>query len=71
MSYTTEALASTLTAAGEVPFAEDIEMMAAKPIVVAKADDKGPQEDAAMEDLFGNDDDMDAKEEGDIMNLQG
>ncbi len=42
----------------------DVEMRAAtKP--------KELQEDAEMEDLFGNDEDLEAKDEDDEMNLQG
>jgi hypothetical protein len=72
MSYQMEALVPAPTSSGEIPIPGDVETRAAaKPTLVPKAEDKELQEDAEMEDLFGNDEDLEAKEENDGMNLQG
>jgi hypothetical protein len=71
ISYMKEALGSTLTPSGELHIQNDVEMMAAGPSVVPKAEDNELQEDAEMEDLFGNDEALEAKEEDDAMNRLG
>lgn len=59
-------------ASGEFPTSHDVEMkVAAEPTLIPKVEDKQPQEDAEMEDLFGNDDDLEAKDEDHGMNLPG
>ena len=62
-----EALGPTPTSSGEIPIPGDV----VKPTLVLKTEDKELQEDAEMEDLFGNDEDLEAKEANDGMNLQG
>jgi hypothetical protein len=60
------------TASGEFSVSHDVEMKAAaEPTLIPKAEDKQPQEDAEMEDLFGNDEGLEAKEENDGLNFQG
>jgi hypothetical protein len=72
MSYLMEALGPTPTSSGEIPIPGDVGMRAAvQPTLIPKAEDQELQEDAEMEDLFGNDEDLEAKEANDGMNLQG
>jgi hypothetical protein len=61
------------TGSGQFSTSPVVEMKAAaaEPTLVPKAEDKEHQEDAEMEDLFGNDDNVEAKEERDGMNLPG
>jgi hypothetical protein len=72
MSYLMGALGPTPTSSDEIPIPGDVEMKAAaKPTLVPKAEDKELQDDAEMEDLFGNDEGLEAKEENDGLNFQG
>jgi len=59
-----------LTASGEFLISDDVEMKAAAdPTPVSKAEDKELEEDAEMDDLFGNDDNLETKGEDDGINI--
>jgi hypothetical protein len=58
-----------LTASGEFLISDDVEMKAAADPPVPKAEDKELEEDAEMEDLFGNDDNLETKGEDDGINI--